>query len=180
MRIGQQIKDLSHRQTVRQVLALLSVNIIGIPLGIVTNIIVTNYLGSQLFGDYKFICSVFNFDSLIFSFCVFQEGNRAIVLSNNRNKTRGLYGALLILLCAIYILMALGLYTYSIYDNNLADKGITNMFMLVIPLSLIPLWSLLFETILVADNQIGLLAKMRFYPKFINLILAGLLLFFEI
>lgn len=177
MRIGQQIKDLSQRQTVRQVLALLSVNIIGIPLGIVTNIIVTNYLGSQLFGDYKFICSVFNFASLIFSFGVFQAGNRAIVLSNNRNKTRGLYGALLILLCAIYILMALGLYTYSIYDNNLADKGITNMFMLVIPLSLIPLWSLLFETVLAADNQIGLLAKMRLYPKLINLILAGLLLF---
>lgn len=178
MRIGQQIKDLSQRQTVRQVLALLSVNMIGIPLGIVTNIIVTNYLGSQLFGDYKFICSVFNFASLIFSFGIFQAGNRAIVLSNNRNKTRGLYGALLILLCALYILMALGLYAYSIYDNNLADKGITRMFMLVIPLSLIPLWSLLFETILVADNQIGLLAKMRFYPKFINLILAGLLLFF--
>lgn len=177
MRIGQQIKDLSQRQTVRQVLALLSVNMIGIPLGIVTNIIVTNYLGSQLFGDYKFICSVFNFAALIFSFGIFQAGNRAIVLSKGRDKTRGLYGALLILLFSLYIVMSLGLCTYSIYDDNMAEKGITGMFMLVIPLSLIPLWSLLFETVLAADNQIGLLAKMRLYPKLINLILAGLLLF---
>lgn len=177
MRIGQQIKDLSQRQTVRQVLALLSVNIIGIPLGIVTNIVVTNYLGSQLFGDYKFICSVFNFAALIFSFGIFQAGNRAIVLSKDRDKTQGLYGALLILLFSLYIIMSLGLCAYSIYDDNLAEKGITGMFMLVIPLSLIPLWSLLFETVLAADNQIGLLAKMRLYPKLINLILAGLLLF---
>lgn len=175
----QTIKDISKQQSVRQVASLFSVNIIGIPLGIVTNIIVTKYLGTQLFGDYKFICSVFNFAALIATLGFFQAGNRAIVISKNRDLIRGFYGALLIILSILFFLMSLGLFVYVQLDGNIADKGLTSFFTLIIPMGFITLWGVLYETVLPADNQIGLLAKMRLYPKIINIIVACLLYYFS-
>ena len=172
MDIKNKVQELWQRKAVRQVASLFSVNIICIPLGIVTNIIVTRYLGPQLFGDYKFIVSVFNFAALITTFGFFQAGNRAIILSKDRDKTRGFYGALLIILSILFVLMSLGLLIFVQHDTNIASKGLTSFFTCIIPLGFITLWGVLYETVLPADNQIGLLAKMRLYPKIINLVAA--------
>lgn len=171
------LQELWQQQSVRQVASLFSVNIIGIPLGVVTNIIVTKYLGSQLFGDYKFICSVFNFAALIATFGFFQAGNRAIVISKNRNTIRSFYGALLIILSVLFFLMSIGLLLYIQIDENITEKGLTSFFTCIIPMGFITLWSILYETVLPADNQIDLLAKMRLYPKIINIVIACLLYF---
>ena len=45
----------------QQVSLLLLVNILGIPIGIITNIIITKYLGPQRYGDYILILNTFNF-----------------------------------------------------------------------------------------------------------------------
>lgn len=74
MSIRYRLKELWRRKYVRQAISLLSVNVFGIPLGIITNIIVTRYLGAQLFGDYKFLCSVFNFAALIVTLGFFKQG----------------------------------------------------------------------------------------------------------
>ena len=172
------IQRLWQQQSVKQVASLFSVNIVGIPLGVVTNIVVTKYLGSELFGDYKFICSIFNFAALIATFGFFQAGNRAIVISKNREKIQGLYAALLIILSILFVLMSFGLIFYTQNDNNIASKGLTLFFTCIIPMGFITLWSVLYETVLPADNQIGLLAKMRLYPKIANIIVICLLYFF--
>ena len=172
MSLVKTVHELWGRKHVRQIASLFSVNILGLLLGIITNIIVTRYLGPELFGDYKFICSIFNFAALFATLGFFQSGNRVIVLSKNRGQTREYYGALLIILVILSVLMSLGLRVFAHFDNNLYDKGITSLFVLIIPLGFITLWGQLYETILPADNQIGLLAKIRLYPKVINLIFA--------
>lgn len=175
MSIRDRLKELWQRKYVRQAISLLSVNVFGIPLGIITNIIVTRYLGAQLFGDYKFICSVFNFAALIVTLGFFQAGNRAIVLSNNKHDTRNYYGALIIILAILSAIMISGLVVFSQLDHNIDEKGLRSLFAAITPLGFITLWGLLYETVLPADNQISLLAKIRFYPKIINLIIACLL-----
>lgn len=172
------INNLTKRKGVRQAASLFSVNIIGIPLAIVTNIIVTRYLGTKLFGDYKFICSVFNLATLIASFGFFQAGNRVVVLTKNIDKTRGYYGALLVIMSMLFVIMSIGLLIFVQNDNNISSKGLTSFISCIVPLGFIILWGQLYETVLPADNQISLLAKMRLYPKIINLIAALMLFFF--
>ena len=164
--------DLWQRKSIRQIVGLLSVNTIGIPLAIFTNILVTRYLGPELFGDYKFICSIFNLSALLVTLGFFQAGNRAIVLAKENQRIREFYGAILIVLFLLYVLMSLGLLIFAHFDSNLSDKGLTSLFIPVIPLGLIPLWNQLYETILPASNKIGYLSKIRLFPKLINLVAA--------
>ncbi len=91
MNLAKEVQELWHRKSVRQIASLFSVNILGLPLGIVTNIIVTRYLGPELFGDYKFICSIFNFAALFATLGFFQAGNRAIILSRSKEQIRKYY-----------------------------------------------------------------------------------------
>lgn len=172
------VKGLWDKKSVKQVVALFSVNLFGIPLGIVTNILVTRYLGAELFGDYKLFCSIFNFAALFATVGFFQAGNRAIVQSKNSKEVQGLYGALLIILFGLYLLMSFGLLIYVHFDTNLANKNLVSLFASIIPLGAITLWGQLYETVLPADNKIDLLAKIRLWPKIINIFVASLLYLF--
>lgn len=175
MRITNLIKKTWQSKHVKQIISLLSVNLLGIPLGIITNIIVTRYLGAQLFGDYKYICSILNFAALVASLGFFQAGNRAIVLSKNKEETQRYYGALIAILAILSIVMSSSLVLFSKLDHNITNKGLSDFFIRIIPLGSITLWGLLYETVLPANNQIGLLTKIRFYPKVINIIIVCLL-----
>lgn len=176
--VKDKIGQLRNRKSVRQIAGLLSVNIIGIPLGIVTNIIVTRYMGAQLYGDYKFIVSIFNIAYIIFSLGFFQAGNRALTLNTDKEEGRKIYGSMFAILFLLYIVMSIFMTVYGLFDNNIAEKGLTKFFVFVVPLCFIYLWGHYFETMLPADNQIGLLARIRFVPKVLNLVLAGILYIF--
>jgi O-antigen/teichoic acid export membrane protein len=55
---------------VKQVIGLFSVNMIGIPVGIITSIVITKYLGLKGYGDFGFIHSIFGI-AVIFLVLVF-------------------------------------------------------------------------------------------------------------
>jgi O-antigen/teichoic acid export membrane protein len=150
----------------RQVLLLYGVNILGIPLGIVTSIVITRFLGPKMFGDYKFLLSLFNLSMIIFSFGFFQAGNRALVLNNDEQKSKELYGAELVITFGLFAILSIGLLGYGILDPNLKEKGLATFFLYLIPFSWIFLLVRYFEVLLQADNRIELLASTRFWPKF--------------
>lgn len=177
MQIKKHIHSLKTNTRARQVMGLFSVNIIGIPIGIITSIIITRYLGPQGFGDYKFIQSIFNFAIIIFTFGFFQAGNRALVLNNDKQKAKELYGAELIITGGLFIIMSIFLVLYAIYDPNIQAKELDKFLLYVIPFGWVFLLSRYFETLFQADNQIRLLGQFRLYPK-IGFLLAALLIYF--
>ena len=158
-------------------LGLFSVNIIGLPIGIITSIVITRYLGAQEYGDYRFIQSIFNFAIIIFSFGFFQAGNRALVLNHDKQKAKEYYGAELIITGGIFILMSISLVLYALIDKNLQDKGLDKFLLFVIPFGWVFLLNRYFETLFQADNQIRKLGEVRLYPK-IGFLLAALLIYF--
>jgi O-antigen/teichoic acid export membrane protein len=160
--INKYLKD----KRIRQAILLLSVNIINIPVGIVTNIIITKFLGPEEYGDYQFLINIFNFAIIIFTFGFLNAGNRAIVLNNDEKKTREYYGAELVILLFAYLIMSLSLLLYSFFDNNLQEKGLELIFYYLIPFGWVFLIVRFYEVLLQADNKISLLAKTRFLPKF--------------
>lgn len=174
----QQIINLKNNTRTRQVAVLFLVNIIGIPIGIITSIVLTRYLGAEGYGDFQFIQSVFGLAALIFTFGFFQAGNRALVLNNDKQKAKEYYGVELVITGGLFIVMSVFLLLYALFDSNIQDKGLTHFLLFVIPFGWVFLLLRYFETLLQADNRIRLLAQLRLYPKVGFLIMAGSLYFF--
>lgn len=149
----------------RQVTSLFAVNIVIIPLSIISNIFITRFLGPSAFGDFKFMTYVFSLAMVICTFGFFQAGNRAIVLSNDKFKTRELYGSMVIVLGGLFAVMSTALIIYTLVDNNIEEKGLRSVLLLVIPFTWIFLLMNYFEVLFQADNRISLLGKSRLYPK---------------
>ena len=163
------VKDLIQKykgnQRVRQVLSLYTVNIIGIPLSIISSMIITRFLGPLAYGDFKFLQNFFALAVVIFNFGFFQAGNRALVLNNDLQKAKEYYGAELVVLGALFIIMSISVLVYAFFDTNITEKGIRNIFIFFIPFSWVFLLVSYFEVLFQADNRIELLAISRLYPR---------------
>lgn len=177
LRIRNFIVTKSSNQKVKQVALLYSVNLIGIPIGIVTSIIVTRYLGAELYGDYRFLNNIFSLAILIFSFGIFQAGNRALVLNNDKEKAKEYYGAELLLVLILFLVMSAFLLLYGTYDTNLSEKGLSSFFIQLIPFGFLFVLLRYFEVLFQADNKISLLAASRLWPK-VGFLLATLIIYF--
>lgn len=153
----------------RQFAGLLSANVLGVPISFVSNIIITSYLGAALYGDFQFIYTIFNTANILLNFGFFYAGNRAIVLSKSKEQTCEYYGAMLIIIVSISILMAAAVGIYSIVDGNVAEKGLTKYLIAILPFSGIFMLNQCFEAMLQADNQIRLLSYTRLLPKILLL-----------
>lgn len=160
----------------KQIISLYLVNIIGIPLGIVTSMILTNYLGSKLFGDYSYLNGIFTFAMVIFNFGFLQGANRALVLNNSEQKAKEIYGSSLILLVFLFFIMSICLIFFGYFDNNISNKGLYKVFLYLIPFGWIYLLTSYFETLFQADNRMKALVFIRFYPK-IGFFLSALLIY---
>lgn len=169
------VKTILQNKSVKQALGLLSVNVITIPLGIVTSIIITRYLGIESYGNYKFIASIFDVFMIVFIAGFFQAGNRAIVLTNNNKSIREYYGSELIILFGTYIIMSLAMVVYTILDPNIIEKGVQRYLYMLIPFGWIYLLYQYFEILLPANNKIKLLASARLLPKVGYCLVSGIL-----
>lgn len=149
----------------RQASSLFAVNIVGIPIGLLTSIFLTRYLGADSFGDLKFLQTVFAVAVLVFSFGFFQAGNRALVVNEDKDRAREYYGAELVILVGLFMLMSLALTIYALYDPNVLSKGLGYELLCLIPFGWLYLLLQYFEVLFQADNKIRLLAKVRLYPK---------------
>ena len=149
----------------KQVISLLSVNVIVIPLSVVSSIIITRFLGPVAYGDFQFIFNLFNLAVVIFSFGFFQAGNRALVLNNDLQKARELYGAVLAILVVLFIVMSVFLLGYALFDKNINEKGLSKIFLVLTPFSWVFLLVKYFEVLFQADNKIKLLARSRLFPR---------------
>ncbi len=161
----------------KQIISLYLVNIIGIPLGIVTSMILTNYLGSKLFGDYSYLNGIFTFAMVIFNFGFIQAANRALVLNSSEEKAKEIYGSSFILLVLLFLTMSVCLIIFGYFDSNINNKGLYKVFLYLIPLGWIYLLTGYFETLFQADNRMKALVFIRFYPK-IGFFVSSLLIYF--
>ena len=154
-----------NNQLFKQSVALYTVNVIGIPLSIVNSVIITRFLGPSSYGDFKFLFNIFNLSIVIFSFGFLQAGNRALVLNKDNQKAKEFYAAELIIVLALFIIMAIFLLCFAFFDENINEKGLKNIFIYLIPFSWLFFLVSYFEVLFQADNKIKLLAKSRLLPQ---------------
>lgn len=154
-----------------QTVNLLLTNFLGLPLSIGISILLVKMLGAEGFGDYSFINSIFIFSVLIFTIGIFHSGGRALVLNKSEIEGRKYYGVELILLVIIFFLMSAVLILYSFFDNNLNTKGLSEIFLMVLPVGIIFLFNNFIDILLQADNKIKAISFYRFFSKLFHLIL---------
>lgn len=155
----------------KQSLGLLLVNFAGLPIGIATSILLARTLGVEGYGNYNFIFSVFTFSSLIITLGFFQAGNRALVLNNNKERSKQYFGAMFAILLLLFTALSSALLLYGLLDPNLKRKSIDSTFLAVLPLGFIFLSGKYIETLLQADNRISLLSFHRLSTKLFYLLL---------
>ena len=148
------------QKSVKQFLGLFSVNIISLPIGFLTSIIITKFLGATAYGDYKFIDSIFRMAIILCNFGFFYAGSRALLLEKNRHRSREYYATILIITFILSTIMCVGLFIYAMVDPNISSKGLISPFLCVLPFGVIYMINHSFETLLQADNQIGLLSNL--------------------
>jgi O-antigen/teichoic acid export membrane protein len=149
----------------RQVISLLTVNVVGIPITIVSSIIITRFLGPSVYGDFKFLSNLFILAVTVFTFGFFQAGNRALVLNSDPQKAKEYYGSELVILGVLFLIMTFFFLGYAFFDKNINEKGLRNILIILIPFSWVFLLGNYFEVMFQADNKIKLLANSRLYPK---------------
>lgn len=164
----------------KQIVSLLTWNVLNIPLSFIINILITNLLGSELYGDYMYLNSLFNVGIIIINLGFFQAGNRAIVISKSEQQINELYGAQLVVLIFLYILLTIVLFLNYIFDQNLLEKNLNTIYFYFIPFGFVFLLSQYFETLLMADNRIDKLVITRYIPKIIFLVLLFIYYFFSL
>lgn len=171
----EKIKDLLHNlflnKTSSQILSLFSANLIGIPLGMFTSILLTRFLGPEIYGDYMFLIALINLIVLLCGFGFFHAGNRAIVLTKSENEIKELYGAELLYLIISGLVVALILMLMIFYDSNLQSKGLKSITIFLLPFSWVFIFVKFYESLLQADNRIKLLSSTRLFPKIVFLLL---------
>lgn len=167
-----QLTNIYKNKAVRQFTGLFSANLLGLPLGFLTSIVITKYLGPQSYGDYKFFDSIFRIAIIICNFGFFNAFNRALVLNEDKDKSREYYASSLLVILILSIVMSIGLFIYSILDYNIESKKLLQPFLCILPFGFIYMINNSLEAMLHADNRIKLLAYIRLIPK-IGYLLGG-------
>jgi len=157
----------------KQAFRLLIWNFIALPLSFVTNIVVTRYMGAEHYGNYLYIQRVLEFAFIILNLGLFRSINRAVLLADTEAKRREYYGIGLLYLGAIYLLVVISLVLAAFIMPNFSEKGITGIFLCIIPFCFIYYFNHLYEQILPANNRIDLLIIARYYPKISFFVCSG-------
>lgn len=157
----------------KQAFRLLIWNFIALPLSFVTNIVVTRYMGAEHYGNYLYIQRVLEFAFIILNLGLFRSINRAVLLADTEEKRREYYGIGLLYLGAIYLLIVISLVLAAFIMPNFSEKGITEIFLCIIPFCFIYYFNHLYEQILPANNRIDLLIIARYYPKISFFVCSG-------
>lgn len=159
---------------VRQVLMLYAVNVVSIPITVLTSIILTAYLGARDYGNFQFLNNLFYFAVIIFAFGFFQAGNRALIQNDDSEKAREYYGSSLFILAALFIVTSAALTFYAFLDTNLHRQNLDTFLLWLIPFSWVFILISYFEVLFQADNRIKLLSISRLAPKLGFLIAAAI------
>lgn len=169
MKIRELISGLKERyktqKHIRQASSLFVWNVLGIPLTLLVNIIITRYMGAKNYGDYLYVQRIFEFAFILANFGLFRSLNRSILLTENENDKRELYGTGYVIWLGISIIAIIGLYFFALFSPNVSEKGILGLCLIVIPFSSIYFMNHLYEQVLPANNRIDLLIKQRYYPR---------------
>lgn len=164
---NQFIKQLINNKFTTQSIVLLLSTVLSMIFTIGVNYLLTRILDPVQYGNYSYIINIFILAQTLFSFGYFYTICRLISLIDDRKIIREYYcvGLIIWLLLSIVMCVLLGIYSLTIDDFR--DKQILNIFLAILPLGSVYLFTQFNESVLQGDNRINLLSVSRLLPRII-------------
>ncbi len=169
------ILDAARNKRVKQVGSLYTSMVCSIFLGIGVSVVNTRILGPQIYGDLKFLQTLFSFAAPFLTLGFFVAGSRLLAKKENQDISRQLTGNLLALAGALSLVFCLGLFVFSFFQDQIFDNRLGQVIRVFSPLLFVYPFRMCLEAIMQGDNRIYELSVFRIGPK--ALYLAGAILF---
>ena len=141
------------------------------------NFLLTRILDTEQYGNYSFIINIFVFSQTLFNFGFFYSICRLISISENDLAIRSYYYVGIIIWGILSVIMCLSLLVYSLFTENFENNGILGVFLSILPLGSVYLYTSFNEIVLQGDNRINLLSVSRVFPRVI--FFSFLLIFYQ-
>jgi O-antigen/teichoic acid export membrane protein len=156
----------------RQIGTLYSTMILSVGIGIVVSIFNTRTLGPQAFGDMRFMFALFSFIVPFIHLGLFVSGSRQVALKENQAIKQNLIGALYVLAGVMSLVMSLGMFLFSFFENRFFHNELGVTLRIASFLLFMYPFQLCVEAIMSGDNRIYELSAFRLLPKILYLAVA--------
>ena len=165
------LKNILNNKLATQSIMLLVSTFLSMLFLIGTNFYLTKILDLEQYGNYAFIINMFIFSQIVFNFGFFYSICRLISLEKDDVSIRSYYFAGILIWALLSVAMCVSLSLYSILSDDLRNKHILDIFLSILPLGSVYLFTQFNELVLQGDNRIGLLAVSRFFPRLVFFLL---------
>lgn len=152
---------------IRQVSVLYGSMLLGIVLGVTVSVLNTRLLGPEVFGDYRFIQSVYAFFTVIISFGFVVTASKLTAENKNEHIRRELIGASILITVILGLLFVLTMIIFSFAQKNFFPTDLSSVFLYLSPFFFVVPFTQSLENILQGDNKIYDLALYRILPQLI-------------
>lgn len=156
----------------RQVASLYISMVIGLFIGICISILNTRLLGPKIYGDLKFIQSIFTLILPVMTLGIFVTGSKLLAHTRQQEVKIQLSSCLLIIAAIISVVFIIFLYTLSFFQEYLFENNLGHIIRVVSPFLFVYPFQICFENILQGENRIYELSILRLSPSFLYLSLA--------
>ncbi len=165
MGLVNKILSLLKRKRVKQVGSLYTSMILGMLIGVIASIVNTRFLGPKLYGDFKFLIQMYNFVVMFLTVGIFFSGSRLLAREESKERAPGIKGAMLVYAAAISLLMMVGVFAFSFFEERIFDNDLGTVIRLFSPLLFVFPFKLCMEGMLIGSNEIYKLSVFRLFPK---------------
>jgi O-antigen/teichoic acid export membrane protein len=173
-------KNLFKQKRVKQISVLYVSMIMGIAFGVVISVVNTRLLGPEIYGDYKFIHSVYSFFTIIIGFGFLSSVGKMLAEKKNESIRDELIGSSILITLGLGVLFSFTIIIFSFFQSYFFAKDLSKVFLILSPLLFFAPFTKYFENIFQGDNKIYELAVFRQLPQLIYVVSVLLLAKFGI
>ena len=146
----------------KQVIVLYAATFLGAILNFVASKVNTDFLSPSDYGDVKYVLNAIQLISWVVLFGWFLSGSRLLALSDDRQNSARIRGALIVFLLFSMVMLMIATFIVGLFHNNRPEVRI--LFFCSLPVCFYPLLTNYMNTTAQGDNHIGRLALARLLP----------------
>jgi len=166
------------KRKVKQIGSLYTSMMLGIIFGIGVSVVNTRLLGPQQYGDLKFLQNLFGFVVTFSTLGIFVSGCRLVAQKKNTSIKHELIGNLLVLASVISIVLIIGFFIFSFYEEHIFNNRLGKVIRIFSPLLFVFPFKICLGKIMQGDNRIYELSIFNISPQALYLVFAILFNYF--
>jgi len=166
------ISKIVKKKKTKQIASLYTSMVLGSIIGIGISVINTRLLGPKQYGDLKFLQNLFSFVLTFLTLGLFVSGTRLVAQKKNENIKNQLVGNLLILAASISIVLIIGLFIFSFFEEQIFHNELGRIIRIFSPLLFVFPFRICLTSIMQGDNRIYELSIFQLSPRILYLLVA--------